>query len=63
MVDSGKWGCERWKWERICLMEEKHKNGLIEIEGIKLKNKMLEEILRVAAAVNEFVRHDRVQRY
>jgi hypothetical protein len=45
------------------LMEEKLKNALNEIEGIRLKNKMLEEILRVAAAVNEFVRHDRVQRY
>jgi hypothetical protein len=63
MVDSGKWDCERCKWERIYLMEEKLKNGLIEIEDIKLKNKRLEEKLRVVAALNEFVRHDRVQRY
>jgi hypothetical protein len=32
IIDSGKWDCESCKWERICLMEEKFKNGLFEIE-------------------------------
>jgi hypothetical protein len=36
IVGSGKWGCEMCKWERISLMEEKLKNGLILIEDIKL---------------------------
>jgi hypothetical protein len=36
MLDSGKWDCESWKRERICLMEEKIKNGLIETEDINL---------------------------
>jgi hypothetical protein len=63
MRDGRKWDCERCKWERICLMEEKLKNGLIKTEDLKLNNKRLDEQLRVAAAVNKFVRHDRVQRY
>jgi hypothetical protein len=33
------WGCEKFKWERNYLMEEKVKNGLIEIEILIIKNK------------------------
>jgi hypothetical protein len=27
LVDSGKWNCERCKWERLCLLEEKLQNN------------------------------------
>jgi hypothetical protein len=51
-VDSGKWNCERCKWERICLLEEKLQNVLNQTEDVKPRNKMLEEQLRVAATGN-----------
>ena len=56
LVDSGKWNCERCKWERFCLLEVKLKNALIAIEDLKLRNKRLEEQLIAAAAGNEFWR-------
>jgi hypothetical protein len=37
IVDSGKRDCEFSKWERNCIFEWKIKNGLIEIEDIKLR--------------------------
>ena len=43
LADSGKRNCERCKWDRICLLEEKLQNALIQIEDLKLKNKKLEE--------------------
>ena len=61
LVDSRIWNCERCKWERLCLFEEKLKNAVIEIEDLKLRNKRLEEQLRVAAAGNEFGRYDMEQ--
>ena len=39
LVDSGKWNCERCKWERLCLLEEKLQNALNQIEDLKLRNK------------------------
>jgi len=45
LADSGKWNCERCIWERLCLLEEKLQNALIQIEDLKLKNKKLEEQL------------------
>jgi hypothetical protein len=62
-VDSGKWNCERCKWERLCLLEEKLQNGLIQIEDLKLKNKKLEEQLRMAATGNEIGRQDTVEEH
>jgi hypothetical protein len=42
LVDSGKWNCERCKWERVCLLEEKLQNALNQTENLKLRNKKLE---------------------
>jgi hypothetical protein len=39
LADSGKWNCERCKWERLCLLEEKLKNALNQIEDLKPRNK------------------------
>ena len=63
MADSRKWNCEKCKWERLCLLEEKLQNALIQTEGLKLKNKKLEEQLRVAATGSEIGRHDTVQEH
>ena len=41
--DSRKGSCEKCKWDRLCLLEEKLKNALIEIEDLKQKDKRLEE--------------------
>jgi hypothetical protein len=61
LVDNGKWNCERCKWERFCLLEEKLQNALKQIEELKLMNKLLEEQLRVAATGNEIGRQDTVK--
>jgi hypothetical protein len=53
LADSGKWNCERYKWERLCLLEEKLQNALNQIKDLKLMNKRLEEQIRVAATGNE----------
>jgi hypothetical protein len=45
LVDSGKWNCERCKWERPCLLEEKLQNALNQNEDLKLRNKKLDEQL------------------
>jgi len=45
LVDSGKWNCERCKWERLCLLEEKLQNALNQNEDLKLRNKKLDEQL------------------
>jgi hypothetical protein len=62
-VDSGKLDCERCKRERLCLLEEKLKNTLNQIEDLKLRNKMLEEQLRMAATGNEIGRKVTVQEH
>ena len=50
-------------WERLCLLEEKLQNALDQTEDLKLRNKMLEEQLRVAATGNEIGRQVTVQEY
>jgi hypothetical protein len=45
MADSGKWICDRCRWEMIRQVEEKPKNTLLQIEELKRKNKGLEEKL------------------
>jgi hypothetical protein len=52
LADSGKWNCERFKWERLCLLEEKLQDALNQVEDLKLRNKMLKEQLRMAATRN-----------
>jgi hypothetical protein len=49
--------------ERLCLLEEKLQNALIQIEDLKLGNKKLEEQLRKAATGNEIGRQDTVQEF
>lgn len=61
MVDSGKWNCERCKWERLCLLEEKLQNALNQIEDLKLMNRKLKEQLGLSATGNEIGRQDDVQ--
>jgi hypothetical protein len=56
LVDSGKWNCERCKWERLCLLEEKLQNALNQTEDLKLRNKKLEEQLRMMATGDEIGR-------
>jgi hypothetical protein len=62
LVDSGKWNCERCKWKRLCLLEEKLRNVLNKIEDLKLKYKKLEE-LPVAATGNEIGRQNTMQEH
>ena len=63
LADSGKWNCEMCEWERFCLLEYKLQNTLNQIEDLKLRNKMLEEQLRIAATGNEIGRKFTVQEY
>jgi hypothetical protein len=56
LVDSGKWNCERCKWERLFLLEEKLQDAQNQIEDLKLRNKNLEEQLRLATTGNEIGR-------
>jgi hypothetical protein len=50
MADSGKWSCDRWRWDMLRQLEEKLENVLQQIEELKRKNKGLEELLRGAVA-------------
>jgi len=61
LADSGKWNCERCKWERLCLLELKLEKALIQITELKMENKKLEEQLRVAGNGNDNGRQDTVQ--
>jgi hypothetical protein len=63
LTESGKCNCERCKWESLCLLEEKLQNALNQIEDLKLRNKMLEEQLRMAANGNEIGRNVTVQEH
>jgi hypothetical protein len=63
LVDSGKWNYERCKWKRLCLLEEKLQNALIQIKHLKLKKKRLEEQLQVVATGNKIGSHDMVQEH
>jgi hypothetical protein len=62
-VDSGKWNCERCKWERLCLLEEKLQNALNQFEDLKLRNKKLEEQLRMTETGNGIGRKVTVQEH
>jgi hypothetical protein len=50
MADSGKWNCERCKWDRLRQLEGKLENGLQQIEELKRRNKGLEDQLRGVVA-------------
>jgi hypothetical protein len=60
-VKSGKWACDRCRWEKVHPLEEKLQNALLDIEDLRRKNKRMEEQLRVAAAGSEVGRCDKVQ--
>jgi hypothetical protein len=62
MADSGKWSCDRCRWDRLRGLEEKLENALQQIEELKRKNKGLEEQLRGAVAGYEAGRRDTVRR-
>jgi hypothetical protein len=62
LVDSGKWNCESYKGERLCVLEEKLQNALIQIKGLKLNNR-LEEQLRMAGTGNVIGRQVMVQEH
>jgi hypothetical protein len=61
VAENLKWICDRCIWEKVRLLQEKLQNALLEIEGLKRKNKRMEEKLRVAAAGGEVSRCDTVQ--
>ena len=64
LVDGWKWNCERCKWKMLCLLEEKKfQNALNQNEYLKLRNKMLEEQLRMAATGDEIGRKVTVQEH
>jgi hypothetical protein len=50
MADSGKWSCDRCRWDRLRQLEEKLENTLQQIEELKWKNTEVEEQLRGAVA-------------
>jgi hypothetical protein len=62
LADSGKWSCDRCRWDRLRQLEEKLENDLHQIENLKRKNKMLEEQLRGASAGCEVGRRDTMHR-
>jgi hypothetical protein len=39
MADSEKWSCDRRRWDRLCQLEEKLENALLQIKELKQKNK------------------------
>jgi chromosome segregation ATPase len=45
MEDSGKWSCDRCRWDSLHQLEEKLENALQQIEELTQKNKRLEEQL------------------
>jgi hypothetical protein len=45
MAESGKWNCDRYRWDRLRQLEVKLENDLQQIEGLKRKNKELKEQL------------------
>jgi hypothetical protein len=44
MAKTGKWCCHRCRRDRICQMEEKLENALQQIEDLKLKKRMGEQL-------------------
>lgn len=60
-MESGKWVCDRCRWEKVCPLEEKLQNALLDIEDLRRKNKKMEGQLRVVAAGSEVGRCDKVQ--
>jgi hypothetical protein len=62
MADSGKWSCDRCRWDRLRELEKKLENALRQIEELKRKNKGLEEQLRGAVDGCEVSRSDTVRR-
>jgi Zn-finger protein len=62
MADSGKWSCDRCRWNRLRQLEEKLENALKQIEELKRKNKELEEQLRGAVPGFEVGSRDMVRR-
>jgi hypothetical protein len=62
MAESGKWSCERCRWDRLLQLEKKLENALHKIEELKRKNYELEEQLRGAVAGCEVGSHDAVWR-
>jgi hypothetical protein len=43
VVESGKWNCDRCRTEGLRVLEEKLRDAQIQIEGLKRRNKALEE--------------------
>jgi hypothetical protein len=61
VAENGKWICDRCRWEKMRLLEEKPQNALFEIEDLRRKNKRIEEQLRVAANGSEVSRYNTAQ--
>jgi hypothetical protein len=62
MEDSGKWSCDRCRWDSLHQLEKKLENALQQIEELTQKNKGLEEQLGETVAGCEAGRRDTVRR-
>jgi hypothetical protein len=60
MAESGKWSCDRCRWDRLSQLEVKLENALQQIEVLKQKNMELEQQLRGAVAGCKASRRDAV---
>jgi len=54
VAERGKWICDKYRSEKVRLLEEKPQNALLQIDDLPRKNKALEEQLRLATAGREF---------
>jgi hypothetical protein len=52
--------CDKYRSERLRLLEEKLQNPLLQIDDLRRKNKALEEQVRLATGGREFGRRDTV---
>jgi len=48
VAESGKWNCDRYRSERLRVLEQKLRDAQIQIEDLKWRNKALEEQLQLA---------------
>jgi hypothetical protein len=62
MADSGKWSCDRCRWDRLRQLEKKLKNVLLQFEELKQKNEGLQVQLQGAVDECEVGGHDTVWR-
>jgi len=45
VAESGQWNCDRWRFERLRVLEEKLRDAQIQTEELKRRNRAMEEQL------------------